>query len=73
MGSYILIIYPPPFNPQRNEDVIAGEPFQQVNCDSVEVEVTQDLFDIDGSAPYPIFEDLASEFYGLTAIQIKSF
>ena len=71
VGSYILLIYPPPFNPQRNEDVIAGEQFQQVICDSVEVEVTQDLFGIDGSAPYTVFEDPASEFYGLTAIQYQ--
>ena len=71
MGSYILLIYPPPFDPQRNEDVIAGERFQQVICDSVEVEVTQDLFGIDGSAPYTVFEDPASEFYGLTAIQYQ--
>jgi hypothetical protein len=35
------------------------------------VEVTQDLFDIDGSAPYPIFEDPALEFYGLTGIQYQ--
>ena len=69
VGSYILLIYPPPFDPQRNEDVIAGERFQQVICDSVEVEVTQDLFAIDGSAPYTVFEDPASEFYGLTGIQ----
>ena len=71
VGSYILLIYPPPFNLQRNEDVIAGEQFQQVICDSVEVEVTQDLFDIDGSAPYTVFEDPASEFNGLTTIQYQ--
>jgi len=71
VGSYILLIYPPPFDPQRNEDVIAGEQFWQVNCDSVEVEVTKDLSDIDRSAPYTVFEDPASEFYGLTAIQYQ--
>ena len=32
------------------------------------MEVTEDLFDIDGSAPNLVFEDPASEFYGLTAI-----
>jgi hypothetical protein len=35
------------------------------------VEITQDLLDIDGSAPYPPFEDTASDFYGLTAIQYQ--
>jgi hypothetical protein len=35
------------------------------------VEITQDLFDIDGSAPYPPFEYTSSEFYGLTAIQYQ--
>ena len=71
VGSQILIIYPPQFDPQWSNEVIAGEQFQQVNCDSVEVEVTLDLFDIDGSAPYPIFEDPASEFYEITMIQYQ--
>jgi hypothetical protein len=69
--AYLLLIYPPPFDPQWNEDVIAGERFQQVNCDSVEVEVTQDLFNIDGIATYPIFKDPASDFYGVNAIQYQ--
>ena len=71
VGSYILHIYPPPFDPQWNEDVIAGEQFWQVNCDSVEVEVTKDLSDINRSAPYIVFEDPASEIYGLAAIQYQ--
>ncbi len=71
VGPYILTIYLPPFDPQRDMDIIAGERFQQVDCDSVELEVTQDLFDKDKSAPYPIFKDPASEFYGLTAIQYQ--
>jgi hypothetical protein len=53
---------------------------QQVHIDSVDVEVTKDLLDIDPFAaphtsrrhtPYPIFEDPSSEFYGLTAIQYQ--
>ena len=57
--------------PQRNEEEIARERNQQVHIESVEVEITQDLFDIDGSAPYPPFEDTSSEFYGRTAIQYQ--
>jgi hypothetical protein len=71
IGTHLLIIYPPPFDPQRNEEEIARERNQQVNIESVEVEITQDLCFIDGSAPYPIFEDTSSEFYGLTAIQYQ--
>jgi hypothetical protein len=53
---------------------------QQVHIDSVDVEVTEDLLGIDPFAaphtlrrhtPYPVFEDLSSEFYGLTAIQYQ--
>jgi len=53
---------------------------QQVHIDSVDVEVTKDLLDIDPFAaphtsrhhtPYPIFEDPSSQFYGLTAIQYQ--
>ncbi len=52
----------------------------QVHINSVDVEVTEDLLDIDPfaaphtsrrHAPYPIFEDPSSEFYGLTAIQYQ--
>ena len=44
---------------------------QQVHIDSVEVEVTEDLFNIDGSRPNLVFKDPSSEFYGLTAIQYQ--
>ena len=53
---------------------------QQVRIDSVDVEVTKNLINIDPLAaphasrrhtPYPIFEDPSSEFYGLTAIQYQ--
>ncbi len=53
---------------------------QQVHINSVDVEVTEDLLDIDPFAaphtscrhtPYFIFEDPSSEFYGLTAIQYQ--
>ena len=71
VGAHLLLIYPPPFGPQQNREEIATERLQQVHIYSVEVEVTEDLFNIDGSAPYSIFEDLSSEFYGLTAIQYQ--
>jgi hypothetical protein len=53
---------------------------QQVHIDSVDVEVTEDLLDIDSfvaphtlrrHTPYPIFEDPSPEFYGLTAMQYQ--
>jgi len=66
--------------PHRNEEEIAMTRLQQVHIDSVDVEVTKDLLDIDPFAaphtsrrhtPYPIFEDPSLEFYGLTAIQYQ--
>ena len=33
MGSHILLMYPPQFDPQWSKDEIAEERFQQVNCD----------------------------------------
>ncbi len=45
------------------------EHLQQVHIDSVDVEITEDLFEIDGSRPPLEFEDPSSDFYGLTAIQ----
>ena len=50
VGSHILLIYPLLFDPQRSKDKIAWERFQQVNCNLVEVEVTEDHFE-DGSRP----------------------
>ena len=47
VGAHVLIIYPPPFNPQWNEEEIAMERLQQVHIDSVDVEVTEDLLSID--------------------------
>ena len=35
------------------------------------MEVTEDLFNIDGSRPNLVFKDPSSEFYGLTAIQYQ--
>lgn len=70
MGSQLLIIYPPPFDPQRNEDEIAAEYHLQIHCDSVWVEVTEDHFK-DGRCPNLEFEDPALDFYGLTAIQYQ--
>jgi hypothetical protein len=80
VGAHLLLIYPPPFDPQWNEEEIARERLQQVHIDSVQVEVTDDLFNIDLLAaphtsrrqtPYPIFVDPSSEFYGLTTIQYQ--
>ena len=43
-----------------------------MNCDLVEVEVTEDHFDIDGSRPNLVFEDPSLEFvHGLTVIQYQ--
>ncbi len=56
------------------------ERLQQVHINSVDVEVTENLLDIDPlvaphtsrrHTPYSIFEDPSSEFYGLTAIQYQ--
>ena len=80
VGAHVLLIYQHPFDPRRNEEEIAMTRLQQVHIDSVDVEVTEDLLDIDPFAaphtsrrhtPYPIFEDPSSEFYGLTAIQYQ--
>jgi len=46
------------------------ERLQQVHIDSVDVEVTEDLFE-DGSRPPLEFEDLSSDFYGVTTIQYQ--
>ena len=43
----------------------------QVHIDSVDVEVTEDLFEIDGSRLSLVFEDPSSDLYGLTAIQYQ--
>jgi len=71
VGAHVLLIYPPPFDPQWNEEEIAMERLQQVHIDSVDVEVTEDLFKIDGSRPPLEFEDPSSDFYGLTSIQYQ--
>jgi len=80
VGAHVLLNYQHPFNPRRNEEEIAMTHLQQIHIDSVDVEVTEDLLDIDPFAaphtshrhtPYPIFEDPSSEFYGLTAIQYQ--
>ncbi len=64
VGARVLLItYPHPFNPCRNEEEIAMTRLQQVHIVSVDVEVTEDLLDIDPLAaphtlrrhtPYPI-------------------
>jgi hypothetical protein len=80
VGAHVLLMYQHPFDPSRNEEEIAMTHLQQVHINSVDVEVTKDLLDIDPFAaphtsrrhtPYPIFEDPSSEFYGLTAIQYQ--
>jgi hypothetical protein len=81
VGAHVLrITSPHPIDPRRNEEEIAMTRLQQVRIDSVDVEVTKNLINIDPLAaphasrrhtPYPIFEDPSSEFYGLTAIQYQ--
>ena len=81
VGAHVLrITSPHRIDPRRNEEEIAMTRHQQVRIDSVDVEVTKNLINIDPLAaphasprhtPYPIFEDLSSEFYGLTAIQYQ--
>ncbi len=44
VGAHLLLIYPPPFDHQRNEEEIAREQNDQVHIKSVEVEITDDLF-----------------------------
>jgi hypothetical protein len=44
VGAHLLLIYPPSFDHQRNEEEIAREQNNQVHIESVEVEITEDLF-----------------------------
>ncbi len=44
VGAHLLLIYPPPFDHQRNEEEITREQNDQVHIESVEVEITDDLF-----------------------------
>ena len=79
--AYVLrITSPHPIDPLPNEEEIAISRNQQVRIESVDVEVTKDLLNIDPflaphtsrrHTPYPLFEDPSSEFYGLTAIQYQ--
>ncbi len=45
VGAHLLLIYPPPFDHQRNEEEIAREQNDQVHIKSVEVEIMDDLFE----------------------------
>ncbi len=45
VGAHLFLIYPPSFDHQRNEEEIAREQNNQVNIESVEVEITEDLFE----------------------------
>ena len=80
VGAHVLLIYQHLFDPRRSEEEIAMTRLQQVHIDSVDVEVTEDLLNIDPFTaphtsrrhkPYPIFKDPSSKFYGLTAIQYQ--
>ncbi len=51
VGTHVLCIYPHQFDPRRNKEEIAMERLQQVHIDSVDVKITKDLFEIDGSSP----------------------
>ncbi len=44
IGAHLLLIYPPPFDHQQNEEEIARKRNDQVHIKSVEVEITDDLF-----------------------------
>ncbi len=44
VGAHLLLIYPPPFNHQWIEEEIAREQHDQFHIESVEVEITDDLF-----------------------------
>ena len=70
VGTHLLFIYPPPFDPQQNETEIAREQNLQVNIESIEVEITEDL-DEDGQVPPLEIDDEDSPFYGLTAIEYQ--
>jgi hypothetical protein len=70
LGSYLLLIYPPPFDPQRNEEEIARERNQQIIVQSIEVEITEDLYE-DGQIPYLEIDDDTSDYYGLTVIEYQ--
>ena len=75
MGSQLLLltIYPPLFDPQRNEDKIAAKELRKINCELVWVEVTQDCLEDNNNrvrAPGEL-KDPASEFFGLTPIQYQ--
>ena len=65
LGSYLVLIYPPPFDPQRNEEEIARERNQQIIIESINVEVTADLYE-DGIRPLLEFEDPASETHSVS-------
>jgi hypothetical protein len=45
VGAHLLLIYPPSFDHQRNEEEIARGQNNQVHIKSVEVEITEDLFE----------------------------
>ncbi len=45
VGAHLLLIYPPPFDHQQNEEEMAREQNDQVHIKSVEVEITDDLFE----------------------------
>ena len=70
LGAHLLLIYPPPFNPQQKEVEIAREQNLQVNIESIEVEITEDLYE-DGQVPPLEIDDEDSPFYGLTMIEYQ--
>ncbi len=45
VGAHLLLIYPPSFDHQWNEEEIAREQNNQVHIESVEVEITENLFE----------------------------
>ena len=72
IGAHLLLIYPPPFDHQRNEEEIARERNIQVHIEPVEVEITDDLFE-NSVVPLLEIEDMDSpiEYQGAIIIWLQ--
>ncbi len=66
VGAHLLLIYPPPFDHQWNEEEIERERNDQVRIKSVEVEITDDLFENSVLPSLEIeYKDLPIEYQGV--------
>ena len=68
--AHLLLIYPPPIDPQWNEEEIAREQLQQVHIKSVEMEITEDLYE-NGVVPDSEIDYEGSPFSRLTLIEYQ--